>query len=266
MVNRIWQHHFGAGIVSTPGDFGVMGARPTHPELLDWLASEFMASGWSMKSMHRLIMNSATYRQSSRPREEARKVDPENRLLWRMSPQRLEAEAIRDSALAVAGVLNPAAGGPSVFPELPTGAAKPVGGWEVSPNAADRNRRSIYIFVRRNEPYPMLSVADFPDTHEPCSRRERTTTAPQALAMLNSRLFGEWSTQFASRVLGSVGNDASKQVEAAYRLALSRKPDPRESDLGMTFLARHAEIAGASAALADFCLMLLNSNEFVYRF
>ncbi len=266
MVNRIWHHHFGAGIVATPGDFGVMGSRPTHPELLDWLASEFTASGWSIKKMHRLIMTSSTYRQSARGRDEARKIDPENKLLWRVSPQRLEAEAIRDSALAVAGVLNPAAGGPSVFPELPPGAAKPVGGWELSKNAEERNRRSIYIFVRRNDPYPMLNVADFPDTHDSCSRRNRTTTAPQALALLNSRLTADWSKQFAARVAGTAGGDASKRIEAAYDLAFSRKPDSWEIDKGLTFLGRQAEAAGAANALADFCLMLMNSNEFVYRF
>ncbi len=275
MVNRVWHHHFGAGIVSTPGDFGTMGARPTHPELLDWLTSEFVQSGWSLKSLHRLIMTSNTYRQSSRHREAAAKADPANKLLWRFEPQRLEAEAVRDSALSVAGMLHPATGGPSVFPVLPAGMPKPIGGWDVSKNEADRQRRSIYIFVRRNDPYPMLNAMDFPDTHESCSRRNRTTTAPQALTLLNSPLTAEWSRQFATRVTGMAGSDRSKQVEAAYRLAYSRRPAPREMDTALTFFARQAEVIAAekrvkdsaeAAALADFCLMLLNSNEFVYRF
>ena len=170
MVNRVWHHHFGTGIVATPGDLGVMGARPTHPELLDWLTSEFVSSGWSLKQLHRLIVTSRTYRQSSLDRPSARQTDPSNRLLWRYSPQRLEAEAVRDSALAVAGTLNPSTGGPSVFPPLPAGMPKPIGGWDSSTNPADQQRRSIYIFVRRNDPYPMLNAFDFPDTHETCSR------------------------------------------------------------------------------------------------
>ncbi len=269
MVNRVWHHHFGSGIVATPGDFGTMGTRPSHPELLDWLTSEFVENGWSLKKLHRLIMTSSTYRQSSAHRPEAAKLDPSNRLLWRMQPQRLEAESIRDSALAVAGLLDRKTGGPSVFPALPAGVPAPVGGWEVSKTAADRQRRSIYIFVKRNAPYPMLNAIDFPDTHETCSRRARTTTAPQALTLLNSELTSEWSYAFAHRVKLLAGGAADKQVEAAYELAYSRLPRGREKDTALTFLAQQAEKIGTEAgddALADFCLMLMNSNEFVYRF
>ncbi|MDX1982062.1 MAG: DUF1549 and DUF1553 domain-containing protein [Bryobacteraceae bacterium] len=266
MVNRVWHHHFGTGIVSTPGDFGTMGARPTHPELLDWLTSEFIRSGWSLKQLHRLIMTSSTYRQSSLPRTDARNADRDNKLLWRFPPQRLEAETIRDSALAVSGLLNPGVGGPSVFPPLPAGKPQPVGGWNESKSAADRQRRSIYIFMRRNDPYPMLNAMDLPDSHESCSRRNRTTTAPQALTLLNSALTAEWAAAFANRVRQQAGPDAPKQVEAAYRFAYSRPPAPGELDTALTFLSRHGAQHSASAALVDFCLMLINSNEFVYQF
>ncbi|MBM3798378.1 MAG: DUF1553 domain-containing protein, partial [Acidobacteria bacterium] len=211
MVNRVWHHHFGTGIVASPGDFGVIGGRPSHPELLDWLTSEFVREGWSLKKLHRLIMTSATYRQSSAPRATAREADPSNRLLWRFPPRRLEAAAIRDSALAVAGALSPQTGGPSVFPPLPAGTPKLVGGWDLSKAAADQQRRSVYIFVRRNDPYPMLNAIDFPDTHESCSRRNQTTTAPQALTLLNSSLTADWSRQFATRVERAAGSDRSRQ-------------------------------------------------------
>jgi hypothetical protein len=281
MVNRIWHYHFGRGIVGTPSDFGVMGERPTHPELLDWLAQEFVRSGWSMKHMHRLIMTSAAYRQSSEFRKEAAEADPDNRLLWAFRTQRLESEVIRDSSLSVAGLLNAKAGGPSVYPELPEGMAAPRGGWKVS-TPAERNRRSIYIFVKRNARYPMMEAFDMPDTHESCPRRDVTTTAPQALTMLNDRVSLEWARAFAGRALES--KDA---VDRAYRLAYSRPPDPWEKDTVATFLEKQKRVVAArvadggklalpvaapegmepayAAAFVDFCQMLLNSNEFVYR-
>src|SRR5581483_10850887 len=149
MVNRIWHYHFGQGIVGTPSDFGVMGERPSHPELLDWLTQEFVRSGWSMKHMHRLIMLSATYQQSAAFRKDTAAIDPANRLLWAFPRQRLEGEEIRDSGLLVSGLLNPKVGGPSVFPDLPAGMAAPRGGWKFS-KGDDQFRRSIYVFVRRN--------------------------------------------------------------------------------------------------------------------
>jgi Protein of unknown function (DUF1553)/Protein of unknown function (DUF1549) len=284
MVNRLWQHHFGSGIVATPSDFGSMGERPTHPQLLDWLASEFVRRGWSMKAMHRLMVTSNSYRQSSGANETAAKVDPQNRLLWRFPRQRLEGEVIRDAGLAVAGLLNTKVGGPSVFPELPPG-METRGGWKVSEDAAERNRRSVYIFVRRNTRYPMLESLDMPDTHESCGRRNQTTTAPQALALLNSKLTLEWAQAFAARVMRTAGPAASQQVEAAYQLAYSRKPDAEELQTALGFLDRQRRIIAArhdavlalptpapeltdrpaAAALVDLCHMLMNSNEFVYR-
>jgi len=287
-VNRLWHHHFGAGIVATPGDFGRMGQRPTHPELLDWLSSEFVSNGWSLKRMHRLMVTSNTYRQSSAEREDAARLDPLNRLLWRFRPQRLEAESIRDSALLVSGLLNPAVGGPSVFPSLPAGMPPPPGGWSVSRDPADQHRRSVYISVRRTATYPLLSAFDMPESLESCSRRTQTTTAPQALTLLNAEPSLEWAQAFAGRVSQKAGADRSAQVVEAVRLAFSRQPDSWEKDRMLTFLSqqrnRIAErqtkgeplalpTAGAAgldpvdgAALVDLCLTLLNSNEFVYRF
>jgi len=284
MANRLWHHHFGRGIVATPSDFGTMGERPTNPQLLDWLASEFVRQGWSMKAMHRLMVTSNTYRQSSRYNDVAAKVDPQNRLLWHFPRQRLEGEVIRDSELAVAGLLNTKMGGPSVFPELPPG-MESRGGWKVNEDPTERNRRSVYIFVRRNTRYPMLESLDMPDTHESCGRRNMTTTAPQALTLLNSKLTLEWAQAFAARVLYKAGTVASQQVEAAYQLAYSRKPDAAELQTALGFLERQRGIIAAregaalalptptpepmdrpaAAALVDLCHMLMNSNEFVYR-
>lgn len=287
-VNRLWHYHFGEGIVATPSDFGLMGQRPTHPELLDWLADDFIRSGWDVKRMQKLMVMSNVYRQSSASDEASAKADPRNHLLWRFPRERLEGEVIRDSALYVAGLLNLNMGGPSVFPELPAGAGKPRGGWKTSTNPADANRRSIYIFVRRNARYPMLEEFDMPDTHESCGRRNQTITAPQALSLLNDKLTLEWAEAFAGRVIEQAGADTNAQIENAYRLAYGRRPDGWEKDTVLTFFAKQNGIvtdrvaAGAklalpsvslppgmepaqAAALVDFCHMLLNSNEFVYR-
>jgi hypothetical protein len=280
MVNRIWHYHFGKGIVGTPSDFGVMGERPTHPELLDWLAAEFVRSGWSLKHMHRLIMTSAVYRESADFRKDAAEADPGNRLLWAFPRHRLESEVIRDSALMVSGTLNLKAGGPSVYPDLPAGMPAPRGGWKVS-TPEERNRRSVYIFIRRNSRYPMMEAFDMPDTHESCSRRDVTTTAPQALTMLNDRVALEWAQAFAARALA-----AKDPVDRAFRLAYGRPPDGWEKDTAATFfhkqksviadrLAKDEKLAlptampdglepAYAAAFVDFCQMLMNSNEFVY--
>jgi len=283
MANRIWHYHFGRGLAGTPSDFGLMGEPPTHPQLLDWLASSFVSGGWSTKSMHRMILLSNTYQQaSSNP---AAGLEPATRWFARYPRHRLEGEAIRDSILAVSGSLNPKMGGPSVFPELP-GGLNPRGGWKTTPDAAERNRRSVYVFVRRNLRYPMFEAFDMPDTHESCARRSTTTTAPQALALLNSKQVLEAAQAFAGRVLEQAGTSRKAQVEAAYRLAFSRPPDAAERDTALTFLATHkpildervaanqplalpAAIPGGmdqaeAATLVDFCHMLVNSNEFVY--
>lgn len=286
MANRVWHYHFGAGLVGTPSDFGLKGDRPTHPQLLDFLAAEFVRSGWSVKSLHRLIMTSKVYQQSSNHRAEAAAIDPENKLLWKFPRHRLEGEVIRDSALAVSGLLNGKMGGPSVFPELPAGLDSRYGGWRVSKEAAERNRRSIYTFVRRNMRYPMFETFDMPDTHESCSRRNVTTSPLQALTMLNDRIAMEWAENFAGRVLKLAGDDRAKQARVAYELALGRAPSDMEQKLALNFFDEHAKIIReraiedepialppnfpgdgdriGAATLVDFCHMLFNSNEFVY--
>jgi hypothetical protein len=287
MVNRLWHYHFGRGIAATPSDFGLKGERPTHPELLDWLASEFIRSGWSLKALHRLIVTSSAYQQSSGYGETAAKIDPDNKLLWHYPRQRLEGEVIRDSALAVAGMLNPKLGGPSVFPELPAGMPTPRGGWKVNAEASERNRRSVYVFVRRNTRYPMFDCFDMPDPHESCPRRNITISPIQALTLLNSTLTLEWAQGFASRVLESAGADVNRQIETAFRLAYGRRPDQSEKQLATGFLKEQGEILSAetlngrtltlpsrmpggvelvrAAALVDFCHTLINASEFVYR-
>ena len=287
-VNRLWHYHFGQGIVGTPSDFGLMGQRPTHPELLDWLADEFVRTGWDVKRMQKLIVMSNVYKESSVSNESSATGDPRNRLLWHFPRQRLEGEAIRDSMLYASGLLNLKVGGPSVFPELPGGAGKPRGGWTTSTDPADADRRSIYIFVRRNARYPLLEEFDMPDTHESCGRRNQTITAPQALSLLNDKLTLEWAASFAGRVLHQAGADANAQIENAFRLAYGRRPDGWEKDTVLTFFAKQRAIVQQRAAaggklalppgvlpagvepveaavLVDFCHMLFNSSEFVYR-
>lgn len=269
IVNRVWHYHFGKGIVGTPSEFGVKGDRPTHPALLDWLTTEFIQHGWSLKHLHRVIMASATYQQSSQHREEGARYDPENRLLWKFPLHRLEGEVIRDSALAVAGALNVKMWGPSIFPELPPGMPTPRGGWKVNDDPSERNRRSVYVFVRRNTRYPLFDSFDMPDPHESCSRRNVTTSPIQALNLLNSKLTLEWARAFADRVLAKAGNDLAKQIEAAFELAYCRLPQADEKKLAFDFLSAHRHVISdqsesGSATLTDLCHMLLNSNEFIY--
>ena len=257
MVNRIWQGHFGRGIVSTPNNFGIQGDRPSHPELLDWLAAEFVESGWSVKAMHRLMMQSGTYRMSSAPRESNAAKDPENVYLWRANRKRLDAESLRDAVLAVSGTLNLKMGGRPVLP--PLSAEERLGMWDKSdwPESLDpveHHRRSVYIFVKRQFPYPMFKTFDAPDPATSCGRRAVTTVAPQALTLLNS--------DFMLGAAGALADRLKKEetpqavVDRAWDLALSRPPTPEERDQAVEMLA-----------LADpdeFALMLLNLNEFVY--
>jgi hypothetical protein len=254
MVNRLWQHHFGRGIVGTPGDFGAMGEKPSHPELLDWLACEFVESGWSLKAMHRLMVTSAAYRQGTAWRKEAARVDPDNRLLWRMNRRRLEGEALRDAMLAVSGQLNLQAEGPSVYPELPAELEKPRGGWPVNKEVHERNRRSIYVFVKRNMRFPFFAIMDAPDSNETCSRRHVTTSAPQALMLVNGKFTLDMAKALAERVKGEC--DTGTRVDRIYRLALGRPPDAKEEVLALAFLQRSTTV--------DLCHVLLNLNEFAY--
>ncbi len=280
LVNRVWQWHFGEGLVATENDFGVMGQRPSHPELLDWLARDFIASGWSLKHLHRRIVLSSTYQMSAAPNASAARLDPDERLLWRWKPRRQEAEAVRDAILMVSGQLNSQRGGPSVFPPLPpsvlAGQDKPGNGWGKS-NEREVARRSVYIFVKRSLAVPELELLDTPDTAASCEQRMVSTTGPQALTFLNGEFTRKQAHYFAARLEREAQDDARAQIRHAFELALSRPPSARELSEALQFLAAQQqqierETPGTKPenpdarqkALAAFCLVLLNTNEFFY--
>jgi Protein of unknown function (DUF1553)/Protein of unknown function (DUF1549) len=264
IVNRVWAQHFGQGIVDSLGDLGFQGDRPTHPELLDWLAGEFVGQGWGLKKLHRMVLVSEAYQQGSTFNPAAAKADPQNHWLWRMNRRRLDGESLRDTVLCVAGTLNPKAAGPGVYPELPA-ELKPTGAWPVSQDPTERDRRSVYVYVKRNLRYPLFGAFDAPDRNEACSRRFETTTASQSLILLNEKLYADKARRFAERVAREAGADPTETVERAYLIALSRKPTSEERTAATRFLSEQAREAGGPAeALADFCHALLNLNEFVY--
>lgn len=275
MVNRIWQKHFGVGIVPTPDDFGQTGERPTNQPLLDYLASEFVASGWSVKTMHRLIMTSRAYRMSSRTdNRRALDADEANTLLWRQNFRRVEAEVVRDSMLAVAGTLNPKRGGPSVFPTLPKevhGTQDAAGkGWADSP-AAEQNRRSVYLVVKRALKVPLLECLDFANSASPVAVRPSTTTAPQALMLLNDSFVQAQAAALAERIRHEAGEISERQIVRAFQLALQREPTKTEIKASKALLADQQKRAVAEgspeparAALNSFCRGLLNVNEMIY--
>jgi hypothetical protein len=256
IVNRLWQELFGRGIVRTSEDFGAQGETPSHPELLNWLASEFMDRGWSMKAMDRLIVTSATYRQASKKRKEIDAKDPDNVLLARQSRVRLSAEVIRDAALSASGLLNPAIGGPSVKPPQPPGVSEITYGsglkWKES-EGADRYRRGLYIHFQRTSPYPELVNFDAPDSRLACTRRRRSNTPLQALNLLNDLVFFEAAQGLAARTLREAPDDFRGRLSYAFELALSRKPNAHElDDLAKYFDTQKAlfESDGKAAALA----------------
>lgn len=265
MVNRVWHYHFGRGIVGSPNDFGLMGERPANRDLLDWLASEFVKEGWSIKKLQKKILMSRTWQLSSEHQEAAAEADPDNKYLWRFSRRRLEGEAIRDSMLQVAGVLNPKMGGPGVFPPMPAGVMT-RGGWHTEKKLSETRRRSVYTFVRRNTRYPMFEAFDMPDTHESCARRNNTTSPGQALELMNNELVLDWARGLAERVGNDpAGMSPASQIERAYRLVYSRAPKAEELKAAQAFLERHDRITGdRKATMVDFCHMLLNSNEFLF--
>ncbi|REK19620.1 MAG: DUF1553 domain-containing protein [Planctomycetota bacterium] len=277
MVNRIWQHHFGEGLVRTPDNFGVMGEEPTHPELLDWLASELVEGGWRLKRLHKMIMLSSAYQMDSTHPDEAEYslVDFANNLWWRRNRQRLEAEPLRDAMLATSGQLNLKAGGPSFFPpatkEALEGLSKKKDAWGTSPPEEQR-RRSVYMMTKRSLLLPLMTTFDFADTTQPCSQRNVSTVAPQALALLNNDFVHEQSTAFAERVAREVGDDPAAQVDRAWWLALSRPPTEDERDAALKHLETQSKnlaeqesaAEGTRPALASLCHVLLNLNEFIY--
>jgi hypothetical protein len=285
MANRLWHYHFGRGLLATPSDFGLMGETLTNQALLDYLAATFVEKGWHIKAMHRLIMLSSTYQQASDFNSEAAKIDPGNERWWRFPRHRLTGEEIRDAILFTSGQLNPKMGGPSVFPDIPEG-MEVRGGWKRNESEAEKNRRSIYVFVRRNSRFPIFQAFDMPDTHESCARRNTTTTAPQALALLNDKATFQAAQSFAGRVLKTAGPDVNAQIATAYQLAFARTPEAAERELARAFLEKQAsaikkrleeekplalppDLAPGydpvhAAALVDFCHTLFNANEFVY--
>ncbi|NLF30948.1 MAG: DUF1553 domain-containing protein, partial [Planctomycetes bacterium] len=277
-------------LVDTPSDLGAMGEWPTHPELLDWLACEFAARGWSLKAMHRLMVCSSVYQTMGHPHPVGRIVnpssaasdrsngtdyqsvlqarwqkliaeDPRNELLGRMRRQRLDGEAIRDGMLSAAGLLNREAGGPGVRPPLPQEVTSTLlkNQWPVTEDAGDWHRRSLYLFVRRNLPYPLLSVFDRPDTNQSCPARNETTIAPQALHLLNSGFALECAEALADRLEHAAPGDTPRQIELATLLTLGHPPDETERHAAEAFLA-----GGSREDLLDYCLALFNLNEFVY--
>ena len=261
LVNRVWRHHFGVGLVATPNDFGFNGAAPSHPELLDYLANEFVASGWSIKHLHRLLLLSSTYRQSSAvdAGSKAASVDPENRLFWRFNRRRLLAHELRDGMLAVSGVYDSRMGGPSVMvpvdKELVGLLYKPTQ-WQVAARTADHYRRSIYLIAKRNLRLPFLEMFDQPDLQTSCAARESSTHAPQALEMLNGDLANQLARALATRLNRVEGSDRSRQVELAFQLVTGRQPTPAERLLGVEFLRNQT--------LEEFALAMFNLNAFLY--
>ncbi len=296
VVNRLWQHHFGRGIVATPSDFGVRGEAPSHPELLDWLADELVSRGWRLKAIHRLMVTSAAYRQATTHEADATQGadDPENTLVWKMNRRRLEAESLRDAMLTVSGDLNAKMGGPGVLipiekevEDLIFTEAEVVDLWPETPDPAEHRRRSLYLFRKRNVRYPMFDAFDAPDTQTACAQRGVSTHALQALVLLNGDFAAERACALAGRLYREAGGSSASRIEHAYRLVLARAPRPGEREQAAAFLdaqgalLRRRLVRGGpplampssvppgtdpaeAAALVDFALAMLNRNEFVY--
>jgi hypothetical protein len=263
IVNRYWQEFFGRGIVKTSEDFGLQGDKPSHPELLDYLAREFQTKGWSVKQLHRAIVTSATYRQSSKARPEVAEIDPDNALLARQSRIRLSAEAIRDSALAASGLLNTQLGGPSVRPPQPKGVSELVYGgakWNES-QGTDKYRRGLYIFFQRTAPYPMLGNFDAPDMTVACSRRRTSNSPLQALNLLNDPVFYESAQALAYRVQTEAPAEVEAKINTAFELALGRKANPRE----LTRLKKYLDEQPPATAWTGLARIILNTDEFIVR-
>jgi mono/diheme cytochrome c family protein len=279
IVNRVWMHHFGRGIVATPGDFGFLGERPTHPELLDWLALEFVEKGWSVKKLHRLMMTSAAYGASAK--REAKDIDPDNRLFGRSAVRRLDAEAIRDAILSVSGKLNTKRFGPPVpvmvdevgqaviGVDTRDGAGRPTG--KFVPIGADEFRRSVYVQVRRSLPLAVLETFDAANPSPNCEIRTPSTVTPQALMLMNSKFMVDQAGHFADRLRREAGDNPRAQVALAWRFAFGTEPSASEVDSAVAFLNEQAKVFqrqqqadGQRQALATFCQALLSSNRFLY--
>ncbi len=259
IVNRIWHHHFGRGIVPTLDNFGKMGDPPTHPELLDWLSVEFMNRGWSIKKMHKLIMTSEAYQMASAYVDAAdSEKDLQNQYLWRYRTQRLDAEVVRDSVLAASGAINLAVGGAPVRPPLPDTLVKSTiyNVWKNQADGPDVWRRSLYVYRKRGMAYPMFEVFDMPDPNFSAGRRTISTVPTQALTLINNDFMLKQAQMFADRIKKEAGDDPLKQINLAYRIALARPPDDAELALGTDLLGTHS--------LVDLTHVLLNLSEFLY--
>jgi hypothetical protein len=279
IVNRVWQHHFGQGLVRTVNDFGARSDPPTHPELLEWLTREFVEGGWRLKPLHRLIMTSSAYLQGAEFDATKAKVDPENRLLWRHRPLRLESEILRDSMLAVSGTLNSRMLGPAVKAPIAAEAIQARNMTDPYPgdlkDSSLNRRRSVYVFHKRVVQQPLMQAFDGPDAQASCGRREITTVAPQALALLNDSFVRARAVDFAQRVGRELGGEPEAQVRRAWQLALGRVPTPRELASGATFIRDQiqrrsgrnpglSEAESQALALADLCQAIFSLNEFIY--
>ncbi len=296
MVNRIWQQHFGVGLVASPSDFGIKGLLPSHPELLDWLTIEFVRSGWSIKHLHKMIVLSSTYKQSSKNENQiALDTDPDNKLLWRMNRRRMDAEILRDSMIFVSAKFNQKLNGPMIKiplePEvydLIFTEGEPDGLWLVTPDPREHFRRSIYLFNKRNVRLPILEVFDQPDTLVTCPVRNSSTHAPQALTLLNGPLSQELCFALASNIINATSANQEDMINLLWEQVLGRKPSLTELTSAASFLKEQTikietEVTNKTllrtpktlksllvnpsygAAVADLCLALLNTNEFVYR-
>jgi hypothetical protein len=269
LANRLWQYHIGRGIVPTPNDFGKLGEPPTHPELLDWLASELVSGGWKLKRMHKLILLSNAYRMSAKGNDKALRADPANTLFWRYNMRRLTAEEVRDSMLAVSGRLNLKMGGPSIYPpiakEVLAGQSVPGAGWKTSP-PEEASRRSVYVHVKRSLQVPILAQFDQADTDSSCPVRFTTTVPTQALGALNGEFSNEQAALFARRLNKEAPGNLEDQLRRAIRLTTGRVPSAEEVRGDVAFVRRLQERnqLAEPEALRFYCLMLLNANEFIY--
>ena len=245
MVNRLWQHHFGEGIVGTSNDFGAQGERPTHPELLEWLATEFVKGGWKLKPLHKAMMLTATYQQANEVSPDNVKIDPDNRFLWHHKPQRLEAEIIRDAVLAVGGSLDLTMFGPSILDNTP--------------------RRSVYLRVKRSELIPFMTMFDAPEPTQSIGERVSTTLPTQALTMMNSPFVRQQADKLAARIRPNAEVPLEAAVERAYQFAFARQPSTTERDRMVAFINQQvAAKTDLKIALTEVCQVLICLNEFVY--
>jgi len=261
LVNRVWLNHFGSGIVNTPNDFGRHGERPSHPELLDYLATQLVNEGWRLKPIHRQLLLSETYQQSSRTlaSELAQRIDPDNRLYWKFNRRRLQAEEIRDAMLSVSGRLNKEMFGPSIMLPVEESMVELLyapSQWQVTEDLTQHDRRSVYLMAKRNLRLPFMETFDQPTLQSSCGRRESSTHAPQSLELLNGRTANQLADAFVERLKKEAGDSPNAIVERAWRLALGRPPTTEEEELSRAFLRNQP--------LKEFALSVFNFNDFLY--